>query len=391
MAQEFRMPDLGEGLTEAEIVSWSVEVGDRVELNQVIAEVESAKALVELPSPYAGVVDAILVNAETTVPVGTPLIRIRTDDAELAGEQNPVLVGYGPGVEPESKRSRPRDSAPTPSPRTPRPDATPAARRTARERGIDLSTVIGTGPGGAVTPKDLDSDGGATRVPVRGVRKQMATAMVSSAFTAPHATVFLTVDVSRSMELLDRLRAGPDFGGFYPTPLTIVAKATVTAIRNHPYINASWDEDAGELVLHRSVNVGIATATERGLVVPNVKNAQRLTLAQLCRAIGELTATARAGKSTPAELAGGTVSITNVGPFGVDTGTPILNPGEAAILCLGLVSKRPWVHEAEVAVRDVTTLSLTFDHRIIDGEQGSKFLASVGAMLTDPANLIAHL
>lgn len=385
------MPDLGEGLTEAEIVSWSVEVGDRVELNQVIAEVETAKALVELPSPYAGVVDTILVNAETTVPVGTPLIRIRTDDAEPVGEQNPVLVGYGPGVEPESKRARPRDAAPSVSPRSSRPDATPAARRAARARGIDLSEVTGTGPAGAVTPRDLDSGGGVTRVPVHGVRKQMATAMVRSAFTAPHATVFLTVDMSRSMELLDRLRAGHGFDDYSPTPLTMVAKATVTAIVDHPEINASWDDDADEAVLHRSVNLGIATASERGLVVPNVKNAHRLTLAQLCRAIGELTETARAGKAVPAELVGGTVSITNVGPFGVDGGTPILNLGEAAIVCLGLVAKRPWVHEGDVAVRDVATLSLTFDHRVIDGEQGSKFLASVGAMLTDPANLIAHL
>lgn len=402
MAQEFRMPDLGEGLTEAEIVSWSVEVGDRVELNQVIAEVESAKALVELPSPYAGVVEALLVDAETTVPVGTPIVRIRTDDEAPTTEKNQVLVGYGPGAEPESKRRRTRDATRSGSPSTTRPDATPAARRLARERGIDLSTVSGSGPDGAVTVGDLCGatetapDNGVSRVPVRGVRKQMAAAMVGSAFTAPHATVFLTADMTRSMELLGRLRSRPEFDGLTLTPLTLVAKALVTAIRGLPEMNASWDEATGSIVLHRSVNLGIAAATPRGLVVPNVKDAHAMTLVELCRAIGALTETARSGRATPADLSGGTISITNVGPFGVDTGTPILNPGEAAILCLGQVAKRPWVqesklHEAELTVRDVTTLSLTFDHRVIDGEQGSMFLARVGSMLTDPADLIAHL
>ncbi|NLE81384.1 MAG: 2-oxo acid dehydrogenase subunit E2 [Rhodococcus sp.] len=416
MAEEFRMPDLGEGLTEAEIVSWSVEVGDHVELNQVIAEVESAKALVELPSPYAGVVEALLVDAATTVPVGTPIVRIRTDDAPMStddelppAEENQVLVGYGPGAEPESKRRRARETTRPDSPSTPRPDATPAARRLARERGIDLSTVSGSGPDGAVTVGDLDiadavgdldtadaagdldiaQDSESRRIPVRGVRKQMAAAMVDSAFTAPHATVFVTVDVTRSMELLGRLRSRPEFDGLPLTPLTLVAKATVAAVRGLPEINASWDGDS--IVVHRSVNLGIAAATSRGLVVPNVKDAQALTLAELCRAIGELTETARSGKATPSDLSGGTISITNVGPFGVDAGTPILNPGEAAILCLGRVAKRPWVYEDDLMVRDVATLSLTFDHRVIDGEQASTFLSQVGAMLADPAALIAHL
>ncbi|MFD4369656.1 dihydrolipoamide acetyltransferase family protein [Rhodococcus sp. NPDC058521] len=397
MAHEFRMPDLGEGLTEAEIVSWSVGVGDRVALNQVIAEVETAKALVELPSPYSGVVEAILVAASTTVPVGTPIIRIAADDSADPGpdesDTHQVLVGYGPGADPPSRRRR----APTPRTVDPaRPDASPAARAAARARGIDLTTVRGTGPGGAVTVTDLDSLGShtettASTVRNAGVRKQMAAAMTTSAFTAPQVTVFLTVDVTRSMELLDRIRHLDAFEGLSPTPLTLVAKAMVTALRDMPEVNAAWDEAEKDVVQHRYVNLGIAAATSRGLVVPNVKNAENATLAELCRAIHELVETARAGRTTPADLQGGTISITNIGPFGMDTGTPLLNPGEAAILCLGLISKRPWIHEGEVAVRDVTTLSLTFDHRVLDGAQASRFLAAIGHMLDDPAHLMAHL
>ncbi|SED34849.1 dihydrolipoamide acetyltransferase family protein [Rhodococcus koreensis] len=414
MAQEFRLPDLGEGLTEAELVSWAVEVGQTIELNQVIGEVETAKALVELPSPYPGVVEELLVAPGATVPVGTPIIRIATDAAiEEAPVRTPVLVGYGPEAAAESKRARRRSVGPETArpesarPDHRRPDASPGARLAARERGIDLAVVTGTGPSGAVTRNDVESHAAQsvqpepsepsdslqreTRTPIRGVRKQTAAAMVRSAFTAPHVTEFVTVDVTRSVELLERLRALPEFEGLSVTPLSLVAKAMIVALRANPSLNASWDEENQEIVTKHYVNLGIAAATPRGLVVPNIKEAQSLSLVELCRAITELTATARSGKADPAQLTGGTVSITNVGVFGVDAGTPILNPGEAAILCLGSVGKRPWVHEDELAVRWVTTLSVSFDHRVVDGEEGSRFLSSVAAMLHDPASLLAHL
>ncbi|RZK94811.1 MAG: 2-oxo acid dehydrogenase subunit E2 [Rhodococcus sp. (in: high G+C Gram-positive bacteria)] len=413
MAQEFRLPDLGEGLTEAELVSWAVEVGQTIELNQVIGEVETAKALVELPSPYAGVVAGLLVSPGTTVPVGTPIIRITTDGAtEELPTRTPVLVGYGPEAAAESKRARRKLVAAAETGAVPdrrRPDASPAARVAARELGVDLAVVAGTGPSGAVTRNDVKSHAGSaghavsptpvqaeasereTRTPIRGVRKQTAEAMVRSAFTAPHVTEFVTVDVTRSVELLDRLRELPDFEGLSVTPLTLVAKAMIVALRKNPSLNASWDEEHQEIVTKHYVNLGIAAATPRGLVVPNIKDAQAMNLLELCGAITELTATARSGRATPAQLTGGTVSITNVGVFGVDAGTPILNPGESAILCLGSVTKRPWVHEDELAVRWVTTLSVSFDHRVVDGEQGSRFLSSVAAMLHDPASLLAHL
>ncbi|PQP15176.1 dihydrolipoamide acetyltransferase family protein [Rhodococcus opacus] len=411
MAQEFRLPDLGEGLTEAELVSWAVEVGQTIELNQVIGEVETAKALVELPSPYAGVVEELLVPAGATVPVGTPIIRIATDAAtEEPPARTPVLVGYGPEAAAESKRARrklvtaPETGMSGPDHR--RPDASPAARAAARELKIDLAAVAGTGPSGAVTRNDVESHAGSagqsvpstpgspereTRTPIRSVRKQTAAAMVRSAFTAPHVTEFVTVEVTRSVELLDRLRDLPAFEGLSVTPLSLVAKAMIVALRENPSLNASWDEENQEIVTKHYVNLGIAAATPRGLVVPNIKEAQSLSLLELCRAITELTATARSGRAEPAQLTGGTVSITNVGVFGVDAGTPILNPGESAILCLGSVTRRPWVHEDELAVRWVTTLSVSFDHRVVDGEQGSRFLSSVAAMLHDPASLLAHL
>ncbi|MFZ2178676.1 MAG: dihydrolipoamide acetyltransferase family protein [Rhodococcus sp. (in: high G+C Gram-positive bacteria)] len=400
-SQEFRLPDLGEGLTEAEVVSWSVEVGQRIDLNQVIGEVETAKALVELPSPYAGVVEELLVPAGTTVPVGTPLIRIATHSAPPESAppgspgRTPVLVGYGPAVTERSKRGRRKASAPEPeeSPIGSRRDATPAARLAARELGVDLTLVAGTGPSGAVTRDDVHahSTERETRTPIRGVRKATAAAMVRSAFTAPHVTEFVTVEVTRSMELLDRLRHLPAFEGVTLTPLSLVAKALIVALRDNPSLNASWDENAQEIVTKHYVNLGIAVATPRGLVVPHIKEAQTLNLVELSRAINELTGTARRGKSLPSQLTGGTVSITNVGVFGVDAGTPILNPGESAILCLGSVAKRPWVLGDELAVRWVTTLSVSFDHRVVDGEEGSRFLSSVAAMLHDPAALLAHL
>jgi pyruvate dehydrogenase E2 component (dihydrolipoamide acetyltransferase) len=284
-------------------------------------------------------------------------------------------------------------------------------RKYAKDLGVDLSTVAGSGAGGVITRADVDaaaaeaafgaessappaafgeeSSGREQRIPIKGVRKHTAAAMVASAFTAPHVTEFLTVDVTRTMKLRGRLAERPELAGVKVSPLLFVAKALLLAVRRHPMVNSSWDEAAQEIVVKDYVNLGIAAATPRGLVVPNIKDAGRLSLAELAGALGELTETARAGKTAPADMSGGTITITNVGVFGVDTGTPILNPGESAILAFGAVRELPWVHKGRVVPRQVTQLALSFDHRIVDGELGSRFLADIGALLQDPGAALA--
>jgi pyruvate dehydrogenase E2 component (dihydrolipoamide acetyltransferase) len=434
MRREFAMPDVGEGLTEAEVVTWHVAAGDTVTVNQVICEIETAKAAVELPCPYAGTVGELLVQPGETVAVGSPIIAIETADAGAPapapdGEDGPkigeagkdgriaTLVGYGP--RPGSATRRPRRSAaamvaaaPAPEPaRAPEPEPEPArpappgggvvplakppVRKLAKDLGVDLRSLTGSGAGGVVTREDVEAAvaapaapapavGGVRREPIRGVRKATAAAMVSSAFTAPHVTEFLAVDVTATMELRDRLRATREYAEVKLTPLAFVAKAVCLGARRTPEVNAHWDEAAGEIVYYDRMQLGIAAATPRGLIVPKVRDADTLTLRELAGALGELTATARAGRTAPADLVGGTFTITNVGVFGVDTGTPILNPGEAAILAVGAIKPTPWVVDGELAVRTVCQLALSFDHRLVDGEQGSRFLADVGALLTDP-------
>ena len=485
MIKEFRLPDLGEGLTESEILSWKVAVGDTVTLNQVIAEVETAKAVVELPSPFAGVVAALHEQPGSVVEVGKPIVSFEVDDAgasnggngpaagdQAAGEpestgepqptggsgsnggsgsdggsgsnggpqpveasgaaaspakREPNLVGYGAVVEHtgrptrrvraqvqgETPQASPTEAArePVATPHTEaataeRPRSTPPVRKLARDLGIDLQLVPGTGPGGLITREDVQNFTGEavgasavptgpaatgereTRSPIKGVRKFTAAAMVQSAFTAPHVTEFLTIDVTATMELLTRLKASKAFEGYKLTPLTIAAKAVLIALRNNPTLNSRWDEARQEIIQFNYVNLGIAAATPRGLTVPNIKDADHLTLRELATALSELTDTARAGKTSPSDLSGGTISITNIGVFGIDAGTPILNPGEAAIVALGAVRKAPWVVDDEIAVRQVMSLSLSFDHRLVDGEQGSRFLADLGAILSDPAMVL---
>ncbi|MHA7220247.1 dihydrolipoamide acetyltransferase family protein [Arthrobacter sp. MDT1-48-3] len=517
------MPDLGEGLTESEIVQWHVTVGDTVELNQIIADVETAKAVVELPSPYAGVVVHLHAAAGSVVDVGAPIVSFEvpetdgampaqaseptapsasrstpppSDPADVAADvpddvparREPNLVGYGAAVEKggrPQRRSRilltaghgptqvPTASAPSgaeiPSPlrHAPmaptavpapaavpalaavpaavpaaapvpaptaapapaagearrsgdRPRSTPPVRKLARDLGVALDALRGTGPGGLITRADVLSAlagttespaaavgtpaspagplpaagtagtarAGETRTPIRGMRKHTAAAMVASAFTAPHVTEFLTIDVTPTMELLADLRASRSFEATKVTPLMIVAKAVCIAIARNPTLNSSWDEEAQEIVQYADVNLGIAAATPRGLLVPNIKAAQDLSLADLAKALNALAETARAGKTPPADLAGGTISITNIGVFGIDAGTPILNPGEAAILALGAVRSMPWEYQGTIALRSVLTLSLSFDHRLVDGEQGSRFLADVGTILRNPAMVL---
>jgi pyruvate dehydrogenase E2 component (dihydrolipoamide acetyltransferase) len=269
----------------------------------------------------------------------------------------------------------------------------------ARQQGVDLADVTGHGPGGIVTREDLAAHLAAgttppetareTRTPVKGVQKHMADAMVRSVTTAPQACVFLTVDVTATSDLLERLRANRRFDGVRLTMLTFAARAVVLALRDHPALNSSWDEATNEIVTKHYVNLGIAVAGPRGLVVPNVKDAHELVFQDLATSLETLTEQARAARSTPSELSGGTITITNVGVFGVDAGVPLLNPGEAAILALGAVQRRPWEHDGEVALRDIVTLSLAFDHRLVDGERASRFLRAVGEILADPTNLIA--
>jgi len=417
--EEFRLPDLGEGLTEAEWVSWSVQIGDRLELNQVIGEVETAKATVELPSPHAGTVAELLVAPGQTIPVGSPLLRIAvgaepSDGAQPAAspasdeapaEARPaVLVGYGPGAAPVSRRATRTNSAGTSSSTTGapahRPDAKPGARREAALLGVDLAEVEGSGQGGAITRDDVrraaGPDAGHTetdtmrpasatsRVPIRGVRKRTADAVTRSAFTAPHATVFLTCDVTATVDLVTRLRGEPAFDGRHLTALTVVARALMRAVSEEPSLNSRWDDAAQEIVVHHDIHLGIAAATPDGLKVPVVRDARHLALPDLAGAIAEAADRARTGRATPAELTGSTVSVTNIGVFGIEAGTPILNPGEAAILAVGAIADRPWVIDGALAVRKVASLSLSFDHRLVDGEQGGRALAAIGRFLGDP-------
>lgn len=400
--REFPLPDVGEGLTEAEIVGWRISVGDEIAVNQPIVDIETAKAVVELPSPFTGRVTALLVEPGAVVPVGTPILAVEVSDRE------PVLVGYGVGHEQGRRRRLRGATAPqqevTPSVSSGKPMAKPPVRALARELGVDLARIPPTGPHGDITRDDVRraASGGATvpapapvverpvrgeRVPVRSVQRQMAQAMVRSMATAPHVTEWVDVDVSATMALVKRLRAEPEFADARVTPLTIAASAVIHAIRRTPIVNSSWidmPDGSAEIELYPFVNLGLAVASPRGLVVPNVRDAASLSLSGLARAITEVTERAREGRLTPADSVEGTITITNIGVFGVDGGTPILNPGEAAILATGRIVERPWAVDGALAVRPVMQLSLAFDHRVVDGASGSAFLAEVAAYLHQP-------
>ncbi|AZM50833.1 branched-chain alpha-keto acid dehydrogenase subunit E2 [Streptomyces sp. WAC 06738] len=506
--REFRLPDVGEGLTEAEILKWYVQPGDAVHDGMVVCEVETAKAAVELPIPYDGVVQEIRFAEGDTVDVGTPIIAVDTEpgaapeagepaggteaasdaaaapdggDAAAAGgapKREPVLVGYG--VAQGSTKRRPRKpqpgaeasasiqgelngrAAPPPqagtgtaapaaghgataaggitdmpgadvstaepaAPAAAAPDAPaaggrvlakPPVRKLAKDLGVDLAAVVPTGDGGVITRDDVHAAAAPaqaaparpvpaaepaahpapaaepgttareTRIPIKGVRKATAQAMVASAFTAPHVTEFVNVDVTRTMKLVRELKEDPDLAGLRINPLLIVAKALLLAIRRNPEVNSAWDEERQEIVRRHYVNLGIAAATPRGLIVPNIKDAHARSLPELATELAGLVATAREGRTTPEAMQNGSVTITNVGVFGIDTGTPILNPGEPAILAFGAIKQQPWVHKGKVKPRHVTTLALSFDHRLVDGELGSKVLADVAAVLERPKRLL---
>ena len=484
---KFNLPDVGEGLTEAEIVSWKVKPGDAVAINDVLCEIETAKSIVELPSPFAGTVTELLVGEGVTVDVGTAIISVsdhvsgdptpadvRAPEAPVqplygklpqdaavdttadggAGGSAPAagpLVGSGPKA--DAVKRRPRKTAPAAAvtvnapqvepvqPGTPaavsatepaavdnRPTvggtitglvnrvlAKPPVRKIARDLGIDLADVVATGSRGEVTREDLVSyqsqrdaeldkadgfwgkagkpqDQRVERIPVKGVRKATAKAMVESAFAAPHVSIFVDVDASRTMEFVKRLKASRDFEGIKVSPLLILAKAVIWAAARNPSVNASWvdneDSDTAEIHVKHFMNLGIAAATPRGLMVPNIKNAQDLSLKELALALNNLATTARAGKTQPAEMQGGTLTITNIGALGIDTGTPIINPGEVAIVAFGTIKQKPWVLDGEVIPRWITTLGGSFDHRVVDGDLSARFMADVAAILEEPALLL---
>ena len=461
----YPLPDAGEGLTEADIVTWRVAVGDRVEINQPLVEIETAKSLVELPCPVDGVVVELLVSEGDTVETHSPICVFDTDpdgeapavdpsDTADAGAPEPaaapsvpvaaasstaaanpsasaaapapaaqeadgpaVLVGYGVKAGTAQRRAR-KEGSLEPIGGAGESDypvlAKPPVRKLAKDLGVDLTTITPSGPGGLVTREDVEGrarattaqklatyegddqpwlasgyspDGGrSTRVAVKSVRKRTAEAMVSSAFTAPHVTVFHTVDVTETMNLVAKLKNDRDFADVRVMPLLIVMKALLLAVKRHPEINASWDDAAQEIVYKHYVNLGIAASTPRGLLVPNIKDAHRLPLHALAVSLQELTTNARNGSTSPTALSDGTITITNVGALGIDTGTPILNPGEAAILAFGAIREMPWVHNGQIQARWVTQLALSFDHRLVDGELGARVLADVARVMNDPGH-----
>jgi 2-oxoisovalerate dehydrogenase E2 component (dihydrolipoyl transacylase) len=437
--REFKLPDLGEGLTDGEVVRWLVAEGDAIELNQPIVEVETAKAVVEIPAPYGGTVVKLHAAEGESLDVGAPLISVDTAggaSAPAAAQAAPAVAAepdptqelqatlVGPGERQQVRRRRIGGHArsangpatTTPGPAGQRPRATPPVRRYAKDRGVDLAALVGTGRDGRITREDVDGaldgaqdgardgalpaaavapaarqprDRGEERIPVRGTRRQIAAAMTASAFSIPHVTEFLTVDATRLMELRERLRALPAADGLKLTPLAVVARALCAAVRSYPLMNSSWDEAAGDIVVKGRVNLGIATDTPTGLLVPNIKDADTLGILDLSRELTRLTELARERKAAPSDLTGGTITITNVGGFGVETGTPIINKPECAILATGLIAPRPWVVDGQLAVRQLMTTAVSFDHRIVDGAYAAQFLAHLRDLLEDPALLSA--
>lgn len=438
---EFPLPDVGEGLTEAEIVSWRVKPGDQVAVNQIVCEIETAKSLVELPSPFQGTVEALLAKEGDTVAVGAPIISVRDDsapaptappeateaesDAEATVSHEPKeepanLVGYGASSGPVASRRRryvppadlaqPAQASPaspavvkTPLQETVPVLAKPPVRKLAKDLGVSLQQVTPSGIGGEIVREDVLahaeqakvfrsvkapgwSDVEEERIPVKGVRKAIAQAMVRSMFTAPHVSVFVDVDATRTMEFVKRLKASPEFAGIRISPLLVMVKAMIWAVQRNPTVNSTWTDE--EIIVHHYVNMGVAAATPRGLMVPNVKNAHTLSLRELAEALEKLTLTAREGKTPPEDMAGGTITITNLGSFGVDTGTPILNPGEVSIVALGTIKPKPWVVDGEVLSRMVTTVAASFDHRVVDGDVASRFVADVASVMEEPALLL---
>lgn len=460
--KEFRLPDLGEGLTEAEIVNWLVKEGEEVELNQPLVEVETEKALVEIPSPFAGVVKRVHNEIGQKVEVGSVIVTFETEGAEeeapvKEGGRREVLVGYGPEEEGAGRRRRrkigkrngaeaeeaepepatpaaqaPQAAPPAPAAAVAKPAAlrsvestakvlaTPPVRKLAKDLGVEIDTLAGSGPGGRVTREDVmaAAQGGAPaaaqpapvapaaapavsraavapgseeRIPVRAIRRSIAEKMVRSYTQIPHVTEWLQIDATEMMKLRKDLSASPEAEGGKISPLPILVKALIAAIRKYPLVNSSWDDETNEIVVKHYYHVGIAADTDRGLLVPVIRNADQLNVFDISSEVVRLATAARDHSIGPNELTGSTITITNVGSFGMDSGTPIINHPEASILATGVIASRPWVVDGEIVPRDIMTLGLSFDHRIIDGAYAGRFLRYLGDLVEKPARLFGVL
>ena len=400
----FLLPDLGEGLTEAEIVTWHVQTGDTVTVDQPIVEVETAKAVVEVPVPFAGRVTALHGQPGDVVAVGEPLLTVDT------AESGNVLVGYGTSSGHRRRHRATRSSGDSSvPPRNGRlPVASPLIRQLARSAGVDLTTIRGSGRGGLITRQDVDAAinasqagpaavpepapavppaGGIVRIPIRGQRKSVADKLSRSRREIPEATVWVDVDATEMLRLRAALNA--DESAPRISLLALLSRFTILALRRHPELNARIEGD--EIVMGPSVHLGFAAQTDRGLLVPVVRDAQAHTLEQLAVAVAERTRRARDGTLGPAELTGGTFTVNNYGVFGVDGSAAIINHPEAAILGIGRIIPRPWVVDGQVVPRQMTELTLAFDHRVCDGGTAGGFLRFIADCVESPANALRHL
>jgi 2-oxoisovalerate dehydrogenase E2 component (dihydrolipoyl transacylase) len=390
--QVFRLPDLGEGLTEAQLITWRVAEGQQVEINAPLCEVETAKAVVVVPSPWAGTVARLHAQPGQSVPVGSPLVTIRSSTAAGTEEapRRGVLVGYGPEATPESGIRR--RSRSTPAPAAPDADdvrAAPFVRQRARELGVNLARVAGTGPGGRVTRSDVEAAAqaapveadGDRRISVVGIRKAIARQMLRSVTTIPQFTEFAVFDATSLLADRERRkRAGQSV-----TPLPYFVRAAVRAARDHPMLNSTWDEAHDEIVVKRPIHVGLAVNTPQGLLVPVLRDADQLDLEQIAARASELIAGARAGSLPPRDMTGSTITVTNVGASGpVETGTPIINPPECCVVGFGAIRPRPMVLDGQVVARPGAWISISVDHRIVDGALATEFLTTLVRYLEEP-------
>jgi pyruvate dehydrogenase E2 component (dihydrolipoamide acetyltransferase) len=420
-ARTFRLPDLGEGLTEAEVITWLVAVGDTVDVDQVVVEVETAKAAVEVPVPFAGRVTELHAEPGQVLPVGQPLISVAPPGgAEPAGEpaepashavyreeeragSGNVLIGYGTdGTTGGRRRRRVRPAAPVSEPqqREAVRVISPIVRRLARERGVDLGALAGTGPGGVIRRSDVEAVAqppavapppaeGEQRTPMRGLRRAVAEQVSRSRREIPEVTIWVDVDATGLLEARAALKdAHPD----RPVSLlALLARNAVSGLRRFPQLNSRLDVERQEIVQPAAVHLGIAAQTDRGLVVPVLHDADRLTTLQLADALADTTEQARAGTLPPARLTGGTFTLNNYGVFGVDGSTPIINHPESALLGIGRVVDKPWAVAGQLAVRKVAQVSLTFDHRICDGDVAGGFLRYVADCIERPVVLLGDV
>jgi pyruvate dehydrogenase E2 component (dihydrolipoamide acetyltransferase) len=413
VVREFLLPDLGEGLTEAEIVRWLVGVGDVVAIDQPVVEVETAKAVVEVPCPYGGVVTARFGEEGESLDVGRPLITVAVGPRETPGDDTSgnVLVGYGTGA-PAARRRRVRGAAVTAGVAVAAPAAngtrvdgpvaviSPLVRRIAKEHGVDLRSLAGSGPDGLILRADVeraavkapgpapDAPRDSSRIPLRGMRGAVAEKLSRSRREIPDATCWVDADATELLAARAAMNAGATTK---VSVLALLARICTAALGRFPELNATVDVERNEIVRLPAVHLGFAAQTERGLVVPVVRDAQARTVEGLSEEIGRLTEAARAGSLTPAELTGGTFTLNNYGVFGVDGSTPIINHPEAAMLGVGRIAPKPWVWEGELAVRQVVQLSFTFDHRVCDGGTAGGFLRFVADCVERPATLLRNV